>query len=99
MDRLFRTLSDYRRRHVLTYLSRNGDWTPLSTVAEYIVTRELGLSPELVPEEWKRLYLTLFHTHVPILVELGYVRYDRERDCVRGTPAIDRVDPFLELTY
>ena len=99
MDRLFRLLSDYRRRHLLTYLSRNEEWTQLSTVADYIVTRELGLNPETVPEERKRLYLTLYHTHVPKLVEPGYVYYDREHDCVRPAPGLDRLAPFLELTY
>ena len=98
-DRLFRLLADYRRRHLLTYLSRNEGWTPLATVADYIVTRELGLRPGLVPDERKRLYLTLFHTHVPMLVEPGLVSYDRERDRVRATPEIERVAPFLALTY
>ena len=98
VDRLFRLLSDYRRRHLLRYLSRNEEWTPLSIVTDYIVTRELGLSPVLVPDEWKRLYLTLFHTHVPMLVDTGFLRYDRERDRVRATSEIERVLPFLELT-
>lgn len=97
MDQIFRLLSDYRRRHVLTYLLREKAWVQLGSVADYIVIRELGIDPAAVPDERKRLHTALYHTHVPMLAGPGLVAYDRERDRVRATPEIERATPFLEI--
>lgn len=97
-DEIFRLLSDYRRRHLLTHLLQKDGSVPLASVADYIVTRELGVTPEQVLEARKQVYLTLYHSHVPKLEEAGFVAYDQAEDRVRATAETERVLPYLGLS-
>lgn len=55
----------------------------LPDLAEEVASRENG-SPltEISPEEVTRVYMSLWHSHIPKLSEAGVVDYSQERETV-----------------
>lgn len=89
MDRHLRLLADYRRRRILSYLLENDGWASLQIVCDSILMGELGVDPKEVPERRKRLYLNLYHHHVPMMESYGVVDYDRNDDRIKFTASQD----------
>ena len=85
IDRLLRLLADYRRRRILAYLLGNDGWASLQTVCDSIIMGELGVDPKGVPERRKRLYLNLYHHHVPMLESSGVIELDNNDDRIKLT--------------
>ena len=83
-DDAFRAASDRKRRRLLLELWR------LGPEAGAVPTRELdGLSSE-------HDRLKLRHVHLPMLDDVGYVRWDRERGTVERGPRFEDVVPLVE---
>ena len=82
---LFDALGDVRRRYALTTLLTHGD-LPLPDLADEVAVaeREAALS-QIDPDDVLQVYLSLYHTHVPKLTDVGLVEYDQERDFVALT--------------
>lgn len=85
IDRLLRLLADYRRRRILAYLLGNDGWASLQTVCDSIIMGELGVDPKGVPERRKRLYLNLYHHHVPMMESNGVIEFDHNDDRIKLT--------------
>lgn len=89
------------------------DWSALFTALGDVHRRRLLLSVleterrdsvVQVPEdvhagdcELEVLQVELFHNHIPMLAEVGYVTWNRENHEVRGGPSFERIAPVLEL--
>jgi DNA-binding transcriptional ArsR family regulator len=43
------------------------------------------------------LKISIFHTHLPKLEELGYIKWDRENGTVRTGPNWEELEPLLTL--
>jgi len=85
LDASFRALADNRRRIVLTQLLQHNELT-LADLAELVIEQERGEPVTAVSDERVRdLYLTLYHSHLPVLEESGLVRYEQELDLVAKT--------------
>lgn len=97
-DELFRALGDGPRRVVLFHLRQNGAATlrELTDVAVELlsVEREVGATGAAGR---RRLRTALTVYHLPLLERYGLVTYDRIRDIVEGTAAIDDAGPWLDL--
>lgn len=52
---------------------------------------------EIPPEEVKEIYMALYHSHVPKLVDAGIVTYHQERDLVAPGGRLDSLGPYLDL--
>ncbi|XVH32116.1 DUF7344 domain-containing protein [Haloferacaceae archaeon DSL9] len=100
-------LSNRRRRYALRCLCRYQNPLPLADVAEEVAALEYDERvAEMSPETLKRVYMSLYHTHLPKMVEANLVEYDQERDSVAlvGSPPrlerrlddLDEVVSFLE---
>ena len=90
-DHVFDLLADYRRRLALACLLDHEPAVSLPDLAEEVAVREFGrpvtdLSGETVLE----VYFSLYHAHVPMLVEADVVTYDQERDLVTVARNVDR---------
>lgn len=90
---VFHLLADDRRLHVLDYLSRHAGDVSLGELAEQVAIRE----DDPTYDHYQRILTSLYHTHLPQLVDCGMVRYDVERETVTTLDAIDAVRPYLDI--
>ena len=82
LDQTYRVLANGRRRFVLEFLEDHPD-VSLADIAEYIACREQECALAEIPEqEVLRIYSSLWHRHIPKLVDAGFITYDQEEDRV-----------------
>lgn len=76
-------LADRRRRCALRCLKQFEVPLALADLAEEVAVREHGTPiTEISAEEVKRIYMSLYHDHIPALEEARVVHYDQNRDIV-----------------
>jgi hypothetical protein len=96
-DDVFEILSSPRRRYLLYYLRQRQEPVELTDLAEHVAAWENGIDPdELTTQERKRVYVSLYQTHVPKLDDAGVVDYDADSGMVRLTQRARRIDTYLE---
>ena len=82
-DRVFDAFAHRRRRDVLYCLRQYENPMALADLASEVAARENDTIVADVPgEEIQRVHTSLYHSHVPRLVDLGLVEYDQGRDVV-----------------
>ncbi len=97
-DEVFALLSNGRRRHVLRFLSENGGEIKLRELATTIAAEENGIEPvEVTYTQRKRLYTSLYQSHLPRMERSGVIEYDRNSGLVTLAPAADDFDAYLEV--
>lgn len=95
-DLIFDLLSSPRRRMVLYYLREHGGSSTVTELAEEIASLEYDVpADELSRQQRKRVYVSLYQTHVPKLAEAGVIDYDEESSEVRLTDRARRMDTYL----
>ncbi|MWV41690.1 hypothetical protein [Natrialba sp. INN-245] len=97
-DTVFQTLSNRRRRLVLTYLGRHPDRTVrLRDLSERIAAEENGVPiAEVSYKQRKRVYTSLYQSHLPTLHRDGIVEYNQARGTIKLTPTASAFDVYLE---
>ncbi len=97
-DVVFQLLSSPRRRFVLYYLREHGGETELEDITRALAAWETGKPAEdLGDDDEKRVYVSLYQTHIPKLEENGIVEYDPDTTRVSLTDAADQVDRYLTV--
>lgn len=95
-DRVFDILSSPRRRYVLYYLREYGGPVELTDLAEELAAWENDTTiAEISPQARKRVYVSLYQTHVPKLDEAGLIEYDPDSGELRLSDQGSVVDPYL----
>ncbi|SIS17864.1 hypothetical protein SAMN05421752_11840 [Natronorubrum thiooxidans] len=98
-DAVFKTLSNRRRRLTLQYLSEHGTTDApvrLRDLAEWIAAAENDVPVEAVTyKQRKRVYTSLYQSHLPALHRDGIVQYDRARGTISMTPVASTFDTYL----
>lgn len=85
-------LDPRRRRYVVSCLRSHVNPMALADVADEVAIRENGVPITDIPAEAvKRVYFSLYHTHVPALEDAGIVDYTQEGDLVElcSTPVAE----------
>ncbi|AGB33056.1 hypothetical protein C488_15842 [Natrinema pellirubrum DSM 15624] len=83
IDDAFALLSDQRRRLLLRVMRTYDEELTLPDAAEEVAIRETGHGVTDIPaERVTEVYLSLYHDHLPRLVDAGLLVYDQERDLV-----------------
>ncbi len=96
-DDVFEILSSPRRRYLLYHLRQRGEPVELTELAEHVAAWENDVEPgELTTQERKRVYVSLYQTHVPKLDDAGIVDYDADSGMVTLTRQARRIDGYLE---
>jgi DNA-binding transcriptional ArsR family regulator len=96
-ERLFRLLADARRRRALRCLSEHAMRLTLADLADEVAVRERETSIDQIPaEEVKQVYMSLYHNHVPKLVDAGIAEYDQDADTVALDEFTERVERYLD---
>ena len=86
VDEALRVLADYRRRLTVAVVRDHDEPISLPDVADEVAVREHGRPlPELSGETVAEVYISIYHDHLPRLIELGLLSYDQERDLVLPT--------------
>lgn len=95
-DDVFEILSSPRRRYLLYYLRQRKEPVELTQLAEHVAAWENGVdTDDLTTQERKRVYVSLYQTHVPKLDDAGIVDYDPDSGMVTLTQRAGRVDNYL----
>lgn len=95
-DLVFDVLSSPRRRYILYYLRRHGGEISLSELATQAAAWEYETDPDdLTDQQEKRVYVSLYQTHIPKLNSLDLVEYDADRGVVSLTPRAKDLDQYL----
>lgn len=95
-DVVFDILSSPRRRYVLYYLKQVDEPIELTDLAEQVAAWENETTPEsLTDQERKRVYVSLYQTHIPKLDEAGIVTYDQDDGSVELAPGSSAIDEYL----
>jgi len=95
-DVVFDILSSARRRYVLYLLRTEDAPVELTELAEDVAAWENDTTvAELTKQQRKRVYVSLYQTHVPKLEDAGLVNYDQDTGEVELTPAANDVDQYL----
>lgn len=103
-DEIFEILSNHRRRMVLYYLRQHGNAAAVKELAEEIAAMENEVAVEdVTSEQRKRVYVSLYQTHLPMMAELNVIDYDKEAGSVRLAEHTQNIDRHLssepESTY
>jgi len=95
-DRIFDILSSPRRRYVLYFLRTEPNPIQLTELAEHVAAWENDTTvEELSTQQRKRVYVSLYQTHLPKLAEAGLVEYDEESGDVTTASKASEIDPLL----
>ena len=95
-DDVLDLLSSARRRYVLYLLRNEDDPVALTTLAEQVAAWENDTTVEsITDQERKRVYVSLYQTHIPRLAEVGLVEYNQETGSVSIEPPAKEIDPYL----
>jgi hypothetical protein len=98
-DTLFELLKNSRRRDAIGFLKANDGRTTLSDTAEHIAARENGVTvEELSSPQRKRVYISLYQSHLPKMDRAGVVRFDKDRGTVELTERATQLFPYLDAT-
>lgn len=93
---LFTVLSSQRRRQLLRLLHQRGGQQELADLAAHVAAAEMSASvDELNPADRKRVYISCYQTHLPRLVEAGFVEYDASTGIIQHTDNLSDVGPYL----
>lgn len=100
-DRVFEALSRQRRRFALHCLQKYEDPMALADMADEIAVWENDTDiVDISAEEVKRVYISLYHTHIPKLADAGIVEYSQEQDMVALSENAEQlsshVDSFVD---
>lgn len=103
-DLVFDILSNTRRRRVLYYLRQSDGSATVQELADEIAAMENSVDVEdLTRQQQKRVYVSLYQTHLPKLEESGIIEYDDDGEEVRLTDRANEIDNYLtgteESTY
>lgn len=94
---IFDLLSNRRRRFVLRYLRSEREPVSLESLIRAAAAQENDKPVEAVSkEEERRMYISLYQTHIPLLDDAGLVDYDPNTKTVRPTDRLRVVEPYLD---
>ncbi|MFB6096932.1 MAG: hypothetical protein ABEJ74_06055 [Haloferacaceae archaeon] len=95
-DRVFGAIDHPRRRYLLYALVTDGAWA-LEELATKLVAWERDVDENAVFEDERdRMYVSLYHVHVPKLVEYGVIRFDEETETISRGEHAEQVIAVLD---
>jgi DNA-binding transcriptional ArsR family regulator len=96
-DVVFSLLKSSRRRRALRHLNREGGSLTLGELAEYVAADENETSvAQLTSSQRKRVYVSLYQSHLPKLDDAGVVDFDRGRGTIERRDRATRLEQYLD---
>lgn len=98
LDAIFDVPANQRRRYALVCLTDHTQAIALADLAEDIaVCENEGPITGIPKEEVQTICTSLYHNHIPKMVDVGVVKYDQDRDLARVSDTADRAERILSL--
>lgn len=98
LDTIFDILRNQRRRLAIEYLRRKDTSTDLSELTEYIAAVENDKPvDDLTSSERKRVYVSLYQTHIPKMEDAGMLEFEQDRKGIDLLPLAKQLFPYLDI--
>ncbi|WP_254538906.1 DUF7344 domain-containing protein [Halomarina litorea] len=98
LDDAFNILSNSRRRYILYYLYTHDEPATIDELAGQIAAWENEIPiDELDDTARRRVYVSLYQTHLPKLDDFGIADYDRDEGVVELTDRADEIVRYLPV--
>jgi len=95
ISEIFGVFAHHHRRYTLRELQRHEKPMALADLADEITVQEHETPITDIPaEKVKKTYMSLYHTHIPKLVEADLVHYEQERDTVTLTERAKNTEQY-----
>ena len=95
-EEVFDLLSSSRRRDVLRRLGRKGEPVEVQRLADEIAAQENGKTvDQLTSQERKRLYVSLYQTHIPAMADTGVIEFDPENGGIVPKEGVGQLQSYL----
>ncbi|WP_277555928.1 DUF7344 domain-containing protein [Halobaculum limi] len=95
-DEVYDILSNGRRRFVIYLLRQEGGQIALNELSDRVAAWENDIPvDELSDQQVKRVYVSLYQTHIPKLEESGIVEYDKDSGVIKLTSNVASLDAYL----
>ncbi|GAB3035938.1 DUF7344 domain-containing protein [Natronobiforma cellulositropha] len=93
---LFDVFSNARRRRTVRFLKRQHGSCDLAPLVEQVAAWENDVPREAVTRaQRRRVYISLYQTHLPMLEEHGIVAWDADGHYIELLPSEGTFDPYL----
>ncbi len=93
---MYDILSNARRRFTISYLREQGGRAELGDLSDEVAAWENDTDVEdLTHQQVKRVYVSLYQTHIPKLEEAGIVEYDSDSGVVSLTSSVSDLEAYL----
>lgn len=96
-DELLRALNNQTRRQLLHLLTQQPT-TSVETLVEMVHSLDHSGSTPIRAQEREQLASSLDHVHLPLLVDVGLIEYDRSTGSVELTPLSEPVEELIEFS-
>jgi hypothetical protein len=91
LDHVYEALAHPRRRYLCCTLLEDTEW-PLTELATKVAAWENSIPEyELTDEKRDMAYVSLYHAHVPKLVDLGVLSFDEDHETITADETADQV--------
>lgn len=95
-DRVYAALAHPRRRYLCYTLHEDAEWT-LTELATKVAAWENDVPVDAVTTDHRDdVYVSLYHAHVPKLVDVGVLTFDREREVITAGSHAEQVLAALD---
>jgi hypothetical protein len=95
-DTVFEILSNSRRRFMLSYLHEHDGPVKLMDLANEIAAWENDTTvAELTDKQSKRVYVSVYQTHVPKLVSTDLIEYDSDSGLIELSGRADEIERYM----
>jgi hypothetical protein len=95
-DTVFEILSNSRRRFMLSYLHEHDGSVDLMDLANEIAAWENDTTVEdLTDKQSKRVYVSVYQTHVPKLVSTDLIEYDSDTGLIELSERADEIERYM----
>ena len=94
---LFDVFSNARRRRTVQYLTHQGGACDLAPLVEQVAAWENDIDPdEVTRTQRRRVYISLYQTHLPMLEEHEIVDWDPDDHTIQLIPHEEVFEPYLD---
>ncbi|ARS90187.1 DUF7344 domain-containing protein [Natrarchaeobaculum aegyptiacum] len=94
---LFDVFSNARRRRTVQFLKRQGGSCDLAPLVEQVAAWENDVeADEVTRTQRRRVYISLYQTHLPMLEDHGIVEWDPDAHRIELIPSEEVFEPYLD---
>ncbi len=96
-EEAFEILYNSRRRATLEFLHRHGRPCSMDELIDHIAATENEVPiGELTDQQRRRVYVSLYQTHLPLLDEADAIEYDQSTQAIEPGPCLDELLPYFD---